>query len=110
MSIQQSRRALMAFTWLVSTSIAARAATSPYDAVYVFGDSYCDVGNIYAATNGAIPLSPPYFHGRFSNGPIWIEHVAGVWGLPMTASLLGGTDYAFGGAYVTVPGNGTSIP
>jgi outer membrane lipase/esterase len=82
--------------------ITARAATPTYDSLYVFGDSYCDVGNIYAATGGAEPAAP-YYNGRFSNGPIWLDHVAGFLGLPLTASLLGGTDYAFGGAWVTAP-------
>jgi phospholipase/lecithinase/hemolysin len=71
-----------------------------FDAVYVFGDSYCDVGNIYTATKGTTP-PPPYYSCRFSNGPIWIEHLASAWGLPMQPSLKGGTDYAFGGAMVT---------
>ncbi len=58
---------------------------------------------------------PPYFNGRFSNGPIWVEHVANSMGLPMQPALLGGTDYAFGGAKVTAPvptafGNIPSIP
>jgi outer membrane lipase/esterase len=81
---------------------AARPATPTYDNLYVFGDSYCDVGNIYAATGGAVPAAP-YYNGRFSNGPIWLDHVAGFLHLPLTASLLGGTDYAFGGAWVTEP-------
>jgi phospholipase/lecithinase/hemolysin len=89
------------FGYLALQADSARAANPGYDAIYVFGDSYCDVGNIYAATHGAIPLSPPYFNGRFSNGPLWVEHVASAWGLPMLPSLLGGSDYAFGGAYVT---------
>jgi phospholipase/lecithinase/hemolysin len=87
------------------------ATTSPYDAIYVFGDSYCDVGNIFIATGGATP-GAPYYDGRFSNGPIWIEHVASAWGLPMTPSLAGGTDYAVGGAEVTtsVSEPGGTIP
>ena len=101
MSIRRSAWVLAAVICLAFESIAARAASPGYDAIYVFGDSYCDVGNIYAATGGKIPLSPPYFEGRFSNGPIWVEHLASAWGLPMKASLLGGTDYAVGGAYVT---------
>ncbi len=101
MPIRRSVWVLSALICLLFESIAARAASPGYDAIYVFGDSYCDVGNIYAATGGKTPLSPPYFSGRFSNGPIWVEHVAGAWGLPMKASLLGGTDYAVGGAYVT---------
>jgi outer membrane lipase/esterase len=102
MSIRRNLWVLTALTYLAFASIAARAAKSPYDAIYVFGDSYCDVGNIYAATSHETPPSPPYFMGRFSNGPIWVEHVASAWGLPMTASLAGGTDYAFGDAYVTL--------
>ena len=83
---------------LASTS--ARAVSASYDALYVFGDSYCDVGNIFTATGGAEPAEP-YYDGRFSNGPIWVDHVAGFLGVPLKASLLGGTDYAFGGAWVT---------
>lgn len=90
---------------------AKKAAKPVYDAIYVFGDSYCDVGNVFAATSHAVPLSPPYYNGRFSDGPIWIEHVASAWGLPMLPSLLGGTDYAFGGAHVTGPvGSIPSVP
>ena len=109
MFIRRSLWVLAVLTCLAFESIAARAATSPYDAIYVFGDSYCDVGNIYVATKGAEPPAP-YFDGRFSNGPVWVEHVASSWGLPMKPSLLGGTDFAFGGAYVTILGNETTIP
>jgi hypothetical protein len=35
---------------------------------------------------------------RFSNGPIWLDHVAGFLRLPLTPSILKGTDFAFGGA------------
>jgi phospholipase/lecithinase/hemolysin len=87
-------------------AMSAQAAVPAYDALYVFGDSYCDVGNIFAATGGAEPAAP-YYNGRFSNGPIWLDHVAGFLHVPFTASILGGTDYAFGGAWVTEP---QSIP
>jgi phospholipase/lecithinase/hemolysin len=93
---------LAILTSLCLTSAAVCAATPTYDAIYVFGDSYCDVGNIFLATGGLEPPAP-YYNGRFSNGPIWIEHVAGGLGLPMAPSLLGGTDYAFGGAWATAP-------
>jgi outer membrane lipase/esterase len=89
--------------------VAAHAATPSYDALYVFGDSYCDVGNIFRATHGAEP-PPPYYDGRFSNGPIWLDHAAGFLGVPLKASLLGGTDYAFGGAWVTEGEALTRIP
>jgi outer membrane lipase/esterase len=41
--------------------------------------------------------------GRFSDGPLWVDHVAGFLRVPLTPSLLGGTDYAFGGAWATAP-------
>ncbi len=94
------RWSIRIFAIFALLSVRAIAATH-YDAIYVFGDSYCDVGNIYLATSHATPPSPPYYNGRFSNGPIWVEHVASAWGLPMLPSLTGGTDYAVGGAYVT---------
>ena len=85
-----------------------------YSALYVFGDSYCDVGNIYLATANSYPPAP-YYPGRFSNGPIWVDHIASVLGVPSFGpSLAGGTDYAFGGAWVTapaaLPGGGGAIP
>jgi len=91
---------LMISSSLVAAVLAAQASTPTYDNLYVFGDSYCDVGNLFAATGDAYPPAP-YFHGRFSNGPLWVDHVAGFLGVPLTPSLLGGTDYAFGGAWAT---------
>ncbi|WP_263357864.1 SGNH/GDSL hydrolase family protein [Acidicapsa ligni] len=110
------RKAVWILTIFVSIGLApsvmsATTTTATYDAIYVFGDSYCDVGNIFLATAGAEPAAP-YYNGRFSNGPIWIEHVAGGLGLPMKPSLAGGTDYAFGGAFATAPQSisGGTIP
>jgi len=65
----------------------------------VFGASYSDTGNVFYATGLAIPLSPPYFFGRFSNGPLWHEVVAVALGIPPAQpDLIGGTNYAWGGA------------
>ena len=87
----------------LTLTAAAHAAVPTYSAIYVFGDSYSDVGNVYIETKGVLPLSPPYYQGRFSNGPLWIEHVASALGLPIEPAILGGTDYATGGAQVTQP-------
>jgi phospholipase/lecithinase/hemolysin len=66
-----------------------------YTGLVAFGDSLTDVGNRFAATGGTDPTSPPYDDGRWSNGPIWVEHLAEGLGLPApTPSALGGTDYA----------------
>lgn len=105
-------RAMGVAALMLIVSIPASAASHPaFDAIYVFGDSYCDVGNIFKATGGTVP-APPYFDGRFSNGPIWIDHLAGTYGVTVLPELAGGTDYAFGGAKVTaaVPEGTLSIP
>jgi phospholipase/lecithinase/hemolysin len=111
MTFRHSLR-LFAFAALLTPLFGLQAAAAaPYDAIYVFGDSYCDVGNIFIATGGATPAAP-YYNGRFSNGPIWLDHVASAWGLPLGPSLAGGTDYAVGGAEVTtsVTEPGGTIP
>ncbi len=90
--------------FLVLTSIAATAQEPQFSNLYVFGDSYCDVGNLYAP-------SPPYYQHRWSNGPLWVEHIAGFLGVPpLTPSSIGGTDYAWDGAAVTEASFTPSIP
>ena len=39
----------------------------------VFGDSLSDNGNFYEHLKHQVPKSPPYYEGRFSNGPVWVE-------------------------------------
>lgn len=87
------------------------AVASTYSAIIVFGDSLSDTGNINAATGGASP-GAAYFQGRFSNGPLWIDRIANTQGIQVRPSLLGGTNYAYGGARVTsnVPAGSFSIP
>ena len=113
MPILSTLRTMVIAAVFAGCSIAAHAAANSFDAIYVFGDSYSDVGNIFLATGGAKPAAP-YYNGRFSNGPIWVDHLAGAYGLTVAPSLAGGTDYAFGGAEVTanipIPGTNESIP
>jgi phospholipase/lecithinase/hemolysin len=96
-------RRLVLASLLFLAGLPAFAEHHTYSALYLFGDSYVDVGNIYLATNRAEPLSPPYYMGQFSNGPIWVEYVGQSLGLTVEPSLVGGTDYGFGGALVTAP-------
>ncbi len=91
---------------------AAQMHAAPFSQIVVFGDSLTDTGNSYLAAG--LPPSPPYYDGRFSNGPLWIEHLAAGLGLPVTPFLAGGTNFAVAGARTgadgTVPGTGvTSI-
>ncbi len=69
--------------------------------LYVFGDSLSDVGNIFASTGGAIPpAAAGYVGGRFTNGGNYTDYLAASLGVANTASLLGGSNYAFGGAKI----------
>jgi phospholipase/lecithinase/hemolysin len=70
-----------------------------YSAVYAFGDSLSDAGNISIGTLGNLPVAGVYSGGRFSNGNVWVQDLAQNLGLPaVKPSLAGGTDYAYGGA------------
>ena len=81
-----------------------------YSALYAFGDSLSDAGNLSlftALTGTPQPVSPPYYKQQygsvsgsvFSNGPIWVQNLSIGLGLGTLApSLAGGTDFAYGGA------------
>jgi outer membrane lipase/esterase len=78
-------------------AMASTASAQTYNRLVVFGDSLSDNGNLYAISGQ--PTSPPYFQGRFSNGPVFTELLgfnAGRFtaGAPVTGSV----NYAFGGA------------
>ncbi len=75
------------------------APGAPFSAIYAFGDSLTDTGNVSLATFGLLPVSPPYADRSFSNGPVWVQGLAQSIGLPaLKPSLAGGTDFAYGGA------------
>ncbi len=86
------------------------SALPTFSALYAFGDSLSDAGDLSlltAPTGTTRPVSPPY-HGQeygavsasvFSNGPTWVQDVSVALGLGTLApSLAGGTDFAYGGA------------
>ena len=66
--------AALALTAVLGFSSAASA--QKIDEIYVFGDSLSDVGNVLKAAKGSNPPTPPYFPGRYSNGPIWVDYLA----------------------------------
>lgn len=98
-------------------------AAPVYDRIVVFGDSLSDAGNVFritsdlAASDPAYKPDPPptlgspsfnaYYMGRASNGPNWVDQLADLLGLPRaTASLEGGTNYAYASAR---SGAGTNV-
>ena len=107
--------------WLpvLALAVAALAAmpaqAGPFGSLVVFGDSLSDNGNNAAAglfdpsqvvTGNAYIPSNTYASGVYSNGPVWATSFASLIGVPLAPSLLGGSDYAFGGATTGTPGPG----
>jgi outer membrane lipase/esterase len=80
-------------------AIASAANAQSYNRLVVFGDSLSDNGNLYAATAGTNPPSPPYYQGRFSNGPVFTELLGFNAGRYAAGAPFGGSiNFAFGGA------------
>lgn len=74
-------------------------AATPLHNIVIFGDSLSDNGNLYEVMNHQLPQSPPYYEGRFSNGPVWIELLAASYFPENSKAHL--ANYAYGGAGVT---------
>ena len=89
---------------LAPALLAAPARAGSFSAIYAFGDSLSDVGNLYAWSSDpahGLPLqpAPPYANGQFSNGSVWVQDLGGIARLSaLTPSNLGGNDYAWGDA------------
>ena len=97
-------------------------ALTAFSAVYAFGDSLSDAGNLSiltAAAGATQPVSPPYYKQQyspisgnvFSNGPTWAQNLSLALNLGTLApSLAGGTDFAYGGAETgSTPQNGGDL-
>lgn len=100
----QLRTTFLGALTLMFASLQTQAA---FSSLYVFGDSLSDNGNVFAALGGQT-TNPPftdlipskaYASRTFSNGPVWVNLVDDVLvGGTVMPSLLGGTNFAFGGA------------
>ena len=62
--------------------------------LYVFGDSLSDMGTVFRMTGGTYPPHPTYYHGRYSNGRVWVEYLADYLKLPSFRVI----NFAYGGA------------
>ncbi len=113
--IQRSLLAsVVGFGLLVGNGLATAStpALSSYSGLVIFGDSLSDSGNnsnvpqiganpLQIITGNAYIPSQTYSDapfGTYSNGPVWATQYAAMMGLSAIPSLMGGTDYAFGGA------------
>jgi outer membrane lipase/esterase len=83
-------------------AVGGRDAAVPIDELFVFGDSLSDTGNVHQMMGwlgAASPTpSPPYFEGRFSDGPNWVDRLATEMNLVAQPAWQGGSNFAHGGA------------
>lgn len=110
-------RAILAAGSVIIAAATSTPAQAAYADIVFFGDSLSDTGNLYAQSQALLgtptPVSPPYYNGRFSNGPVWTEHFASGMGQPNAAApaFAGGNNYAVAGStlgsYVL---NGAPLP
>lgn len=87
----------LAFLTFMATLVFSTEHYQPINEFYVFGDSLSDTGTVFRATAGMYPPDPPYFKGRYSNGPVWVEYLSDR--LQLTAQQV--HNFACGGAMVT---------
>ncbi|MEH2286656.1 SGNH/GDSL hydrolase family protein [Nostoc sp.] len=105
------KQAVAAGFVLLSLMLPLRVSAASFNKFYVFGDSLSDTGNVFTATGGlvapttAIPQSPPYFQGRFSNDRVWVDYLGEQLGLKPSPYITlnttipnQGINFAVGGA------------
>lgn len=85
------KKIILLLLLVISSSIFA----APIEKLVFFGDSLSDNGNLYKSFFKFLPKSPPYFQGRFSNGPTWAENVSDYY---YKKYYIDSVNYAVGGA------------
>src|SRR5499425_1883498 len=110
MSLGRDKKGRVLLATILALGCLGTATThaAAYSALYIFGDSLSDSGNnavVLAPNTTPVPVSGndfiptfPYASGHYTNGPVSAQDFAPALGLSADPSLLGGTNYAFGGA------------
>jgi len=88
---------LLSATLIAGVVFTLAAGAHAFSEMIVFGNSLSDSGNVYVATGNLIPAEP-YYDGRFSNGPNYADLLAADLQLELEPFLVGGSNYAVGGA------------
>lgn len=93
-AIQQRFASIAVVALMLVTLIPAAAEAKPpkFSRIIVLGDSLSDTGIFFRLTGGLPP--PPNFEGRFCNGRLWVEYLAGRLG----TSIAPGDNFAVVGA------------
>lgn len=81
-------------TGLAALGLALCSHAAQAQTLLVFGDSLSDIGLAWrhslAQGGDAVPPSPPYWQGRFSNGPVAVEAMAQALGHTLDSRAWGG--------------------
>ena len=94
---------ILAAAWAAPV-VAEETPDLGFEGIVVFGDSLTDTGNFFFISGDTYPVSPPYYDGRFSNGPVWIETFAPLLGVdadfdtPWVVDPTSADNFATGGA------------
>ncbi|WP_329742105.1 autotransporter domain-containing protein [Dyella sp. A6] len=103
------RTSYLAGAIVAALVFSASASATDFSKMVVFGDSLSDAGNISLATNPSV--QPPL---KFTTNPgnVAVQNIANDFNYTLTASLAGGTDYAWGGAGIfnNSPGTPSGVP
>jgi len=114
------RRAVTVIALGLAATVSAGAHAVAFNQLVIFGDSLSDTGNnalalpglpgVPPGTETPVPISGnnfvpilPYASGRYSNDKVWADTFATAFGVGAAPSLLGGTNFAFGGATTGIP-------
>ncbi len=79
--------AICAGALLAGSALAANAQQQTFTRVVGFGDSYADIGNLFAITHTSSPIYPT---GRFSGGTNFVDTMSLLLGVPQSNFAIGG--------------------
>jgi outer membrane lipase/esterase len=108
--MKQLRLFLLACAMLgLAAYASAQVTPRSYTSYFFFGDSLTDMGNTFFVA-GQPP--PPYYNGRFSNGPTYAEYLVNGLQRSLTAppSATTNLNFAFAGATATTAYMGPTTP
>jgi phospholipase/lecithinase/hemolysin len=121
MSSSSLKRLLLA-TAVAAAAVASLPAQASFNSIVFFGDSLSDTGNVWWASGKTQPLAP-YFQGtsgfpvastggQWSDylGPSWPTVFAAKYGLLASPSIVGGSNFAWGGARTGVNPSSGGVP
>ncbi|KAI9097368.1 hypothetical protein DFS34DRAFT_650181 [Phlyctochytrium arcticum] len=89
-----------------SPIVEPRANNNPTQ-IIAHGGTLTDTGNVFQLTNGSFP-APPYYQGRFSNGPIYVDQLASSTSIPVTSTAHAGS--TTDDAVIQGSANGVLVP